>query len=195
MLSAAPAPGSEQPGPTNDHAHPARPLSPRPLRLPPLAGERLPLRRQDRAGVAIYNPWSVLNYLSLTPRELLPYWIDTSSNDLVRDLLLTGPAGVREELEVLLAGGTIDKRIEENIVLRDVAADPGSVWSFLLFTGYLKSVELRLDAGETPEKALVAALSQIRERDYAAELRERGAAPIHLMAAVFDGKRAYVRVG
>jgi hypothetical protein len=49
-------------------------------------------------------------------------------------------------------------------------------------------------AGETVEKALAAALAQIRARDYAAELRERGAAPIHEMAAVFDGKRAYVRM-
>lgn len=39
------------------------------------------------------------------------------------------------------------------------------------------------------------ALEQIRARDYAAELRERGASPIHLVAAVLDGKRAYARVG
>jgi hypothetical protein len=53
----------------------------------------------------------------------------------------------------------------------------------------------RVDAeqGETKERALAAALRQIRDRDYAAELRARGAAPIHEMAAVFDGKRVYVR--
>jgi hypothetical protein len=50
------------------------------------------------------------------------------------------------------------------------------------------------EAGETVEAALAAALDPIRTRDYAAELRERGALPIHEMAAVFDGKRAYVRV-
>ena len=50
------------------------------------------------------------------------------------------------------------------------------------------------EAGETTEKALTAALRQLRERDYAAELRERGAAPIHQMAAVFEGKRVVVRV-
>ena len=42
---------------------------------------------------------------------------------------------MRDELGVLLTGGTIDKRIEENIVLRDASTDPGAVWSFLLFTG------------------------------------------------------------
>jgi hypothetical protein len=56
----------------------------------------------------------------------------------------------------------------------------------------LKTVDA--EEGETPEAALAAALRQIRERDYATELRERGAAPIYEVAAAFDGKRAYVRV-
>lgn len=51
------------------------------------------------------------------------------------------------------------------------------------------------EAGETTEQALAAALRQIRERDYATELRERGASPIHEIAAVFDGKRVVVRTG
>jgi hypothetical protein len=72
------------------------------------------------------------------------------------------------------------------MVLPRAAGQPGVVIE-------LKRVET--EVGETPEKALSAALAQIDERDYAAELRERGAAPIHRMAAVFDGKRAYVRVG
>ena len=55
----------------------------------------------------------------------------------------------------------------------------------------LKSVDT--EAGETVEKAFTAALRQLRERDYAAELRERGASPIHQMAAVFEGKRVRVR--
>ena len=71
------------------------------------------------------------------------------------------------------------------MVLPRAARQPGVVME-------LKRVDP--DAGETPEKAIAAALAQIQERDYAAELRERGAAPIWTMAAVFDGKRAYVRV-
>jgi hypothetical protein len=49
------------------------------------------------------------------------------------------------------------------------------------------------EAGETRARAFTAALRQIRERDYAAELRERGAEPIHQLAAVFEGKRVFVR--
>ncbi len=72
------------------------------------------------------------------------------------------------------------------MVMPKAAGQPGVVLE-------LKRVDT--EAGETVETALVAALGQIREREYAAELRERGAASIHEAAAVFDGKRAYVRVG
>lgn len=67
-----------------------------------------------------------------------------------------------------------------------IAGKPGAV---------LELERVDADAGETAEQAIASALAQIRARDYAAELRERGASPIHLVAAVFDGKRAYVRVG
>lgn len=72
------------------------------------------------------------------------------------------------------------------MVLPKLAGKPGVVLE-------LKSIDT--DAGETPAQAMAAALAQIRARDYAAELRERGATPINEVAAVFDGKRAYVRVG
>jgi PD-(D/E)XK nuclease superfamily len=70
------------------------------------------------------------------------------------------------------------------MVLPRAAGQPGVVLE-------LKRVDT--EAGETKEKALAAALRQIRERDYAAELRARGAAPIHELGAVFGGKRVYVR--
>lgn len=70
------------------------------------------------------------------------------------------------------------------MVLPRAAGQPGVVLE-------LKRVDT--EAGETKEKAFTAAFRQIRERDYAAELRERGAVPIHPMAAVFEGKRVFVR--
>lgn len=57
-------------------------------------------------------------------------------------------------------------------------------------------VELKtVGEGETFDAALAAALAQIRDRDYAAELRARGAAPIHVVAAAFGGKRVRVAAG
>ncbi len=54
----------------------------------------------------------------------------------------------------------------------------------------LKSVDTPRD--ETPESAPESALRQLRERDYAAEVRAAGADPVHEVAAVFDGKRVWV---
>ncbi|MEM9457853.1 MAG: PD-(D/E)XK nuclease domain-containing protein, partial [Myxococcota bacterium] len=78
-----------------------------------------------------------------------PYWIATSSNDLVREMLLEGHQGQRAELETLLVGGVIDKPVEEHTVLRDLHAQPDAVWSFLLFSGYLRAREVYTDASRT----------------------------------------------
>ena len=93
----------------------------------------------------LYNPWSVLSFLDSEDRKYRPYWIATSSNDLVRELLATGPLGLRAELETLLTGGTVDKPIDEHIVLRDIETKPDAVWSFLLFSGYLRARTLYTD--------------------------------------------------
>ena len=71
------------------------------------------------------------------------------------------------------------------LVIPKRAGAPGAVLEF-------KSLDRR--RGETIEQALDAAHAQIRDRDYAAELRARGAAPVHAIAAIFDGKRVTVRV-
>lgn len=47
--------------------------------------------------------------------------------------------------------------------------------------------------GESLEHALLGALSQLRERDYAQALRTRGATPVHELAFVFDGKQVHAR--
>ena len=88
----------------------------------------------------IYNPWSILNFLNSEDRQLQPFWIDSSSNDLVRDLILNGPGSLRESVETLLRGESISSALPENIVLRDIAATEENIWSLLTFSGYLKAV-------------------------------------------------------
>ena len=277
-------------------------------------------------GHTIYNPWSVLNYLNNRADGFKSYWVNTASNDLLVQLLVERTTLQQQELEVLLAGGVIEQVIEENTVLRSLAGSPTALWSFLLFSGYLRAGDqVGSDAkarpiwqltipnrevraafadvfgsvierclgddgqvrklgrallagdvetfernlgtilkqtlsyhdlgGEQPEKvyqafvlglliwlnathevtsnresgygrcdvlvcprlagqpgvvmelkvlnvsksesvepALMAALTQLRDRDYAAGLRARGAEPVRELAAVFDGKRVWVRV-
>ncbi|MEI6258622.1 MAG: AAA family ATPase [Deltaproteobacteria bacterium] len=91
----------------------------------------------------IYNPWSILNFLNSEDRQLQPFWIDSSSNDLVRDLILNGPISLRESVETLLRGESISSALPENIVIRDIAATEENIWSLLTFSGYLKALNPR----------------------------------------------------
>ena len=88
----------------------------------------------------IYNPWSILNYIAKPREGLKPYWVNTSSNDLVKILLSKGGDDVKKDLESLITGKTITKYIDENIAMSDIEKSSDNLWSFLLFTGYLKSV-------------------------------------------------------
>ena len=91
----------------------------------------------------IYNPWSILNFIDDRPAPPAPHWVNTSSNDLVRDLLESGGAEIREDLEALLAGGSVECAVTEDLPLRDIRGDPEAIWSLLLFSGYLKPVDVR----------------------------------------------------
>jgi hypothetical protein len=87
----------------------------------------------------IYNPWSILNYLD--KGELKTYWANTSSNSLVGKLLREGNRDIKEKFETLLAGGTIESTLDEQIVYNQLGKKRGAVWSLLLAGGYLKVVE------------------------------------------------------
>lgn len=96
----------------------------------------------------IYNPWSVLNYVKRWKDGFKPYWTNTSSNDLVKTLVTKGGADLKADLEELIKGNSIEKRINEDIVMGEIDKDTENIWSFLLFSGYLKVVKKRLDKGE-----------------------------------------------
>ena len=96
-------------------------------------------------GNTVYNPWSILNAADNCNEFLRPYWVNTSGNDLVKKLITRGNSNLKKELENLLRGSSIVKEINENIVYKDVDEDSNSIWSFLLFNGYLKCVDKRLE--------------------------------------------------
>ena len=60
-------------------------------------------------GEVIYNPWSLLNYLKNIREGFMPYWINSSSNDLIKRLLLKGDKDMKLELEDLMEGKSINK--------------------------------------------------------------------------------------
>jgi hypothetical protein len=93
-------------------------------------------------GEVIYNPWSILNYIKDIERGLICHWINTSSNDLIRDIIAKADYKAKIECEELIEGNCIEKKINENIVMEDIDTSSENIWSFLLFTGYLKAEEI-----------------------------------------------------
>ncbi|AWK50050.1 AAA family ATPase [Clostridium beijerinckii] len=89
----------------------------------------------------IYNPWSVLNYSESYEEGFMPYWINSSANDLIKKLLLKGDQGIKIELEDLIVGKSITKAIDENIVMGEVEDSNENIWGFLLLSGYLKTIK------------------------------------------------------
>ena len=83
----------------------------------------------------IYNPWSILNYL--TDRKLMPYWVNTSSNDLIK-LILKNSATVKEKIEQLLRDEEIEVPINLETVIVGIEQNEENIWGLLLGTGYLK---------------------------------------------------------
>ncbi|MBK9258694.1 MAG: AAA family ATPase [Polyangiaceae bacterium] len=101
-------------------------------------------------GVDIYNPWSILSFLSNVNKQLIPYWVNTSSNLLIKELLQHHAFTVQEEIETLLAGGGIEKELDENVVFPDLKKDPSALWNLLVFSGYLKAQAGAPVFGEAP---------------------------------------------
>ena len=97
----------------------------------------------------VYNPWSIINYVDavLSDRNAFPkpYWSNTSSNSIVRELVENADAEVKRELEELIAGGTIEKPVHEEITYGDIHSSQDNLWNFLFFTGYLKAEKQRLE--------------------------------------------------
>jgi len=70
--------------------------------------------------------------------ELKPYWVNTSSNDIIKKMIVEGDANIKQEIEVLLTGGTLRKSISEDVVFGNIQETPDALWNFFLFSGYLK---------------------------------------------------------
>ena len=92
----------------------------------------------------IYNPWSILKYVNDRKDHVtefaLPYWSNTSSNSIVREMVGEADEIAKADLETLMAGGTIEKQVHEDITYGDIHQTQDNLWNFLFFTGYLKKV-------------------------------------------------------
>ena len=82
----------------------------------------------------VYNPWSILKFLQL--KKLIPYWIDTSDNFLINQILKNVNSDTMETLQKLFSGESVKENINGNSDLSVLLGDE-EVWELLLFSGYL----------------------------------------------------------
>ena len=86
----------------------------------------------------IYNPWSILNYLK--NKELKPYWVNTSSNDLIK-MTLEKSTTLKEQMERLLKDEAIEATIDLETIIVGIENKEENIWGLMLQTGYLKVEE------------------------------------------------------
>ena len=93
----------------------------------------------------IYNPWSVINYIS---KGCIPqaYWVNTGKNEVLEYVLNNATDDISEKLYALLQGETVIARIDQNVVYRSLAEEPANVYSLLLVAGYLNTSKKELQA-------------------------------------------------
>ncbi len=96
-------------------------------------------------GREIYNPWSVINYIS---KGCIPqaYWVNTGKNEILEDVLKFATDDITERLYALLQGEQVFARIDQNVVYRSLSEDPANIYSLLMVAGYLKTPKKELQA-------------------------------------------------
>ena len=107
----------------------------------------------------IYNPWSVLNYIqfALNNRKRIPkaYWINTSSNNIIHELIVKSDRKTKNDIEALVTGHPIDKPLYEDITYTNMNVKSEYIWSFLLHTGYLKPADIYQQGIQTYFSAVI----------------------------------------
>lgn len=99
--------------------------------------------------VDIYCPWDVINYVDLlnissnkTPQ---PFWINTSSNDLVKRFIYMADKKTRDDIERLVACEVIEKEIHQELTYDEIDKSIDNLWSVLFTTGYFTKVGVNED--------------------------------------------------
>lgn len=89
----------------------------------------------------IYCPWDVINYVDdlISDPKAQPkaYWINSSGNDLVRHFIDRADTTTKDEIERLIAGEAVEKRIRLDLTYDEIDSNMDNVWSVLFTTGYL----------------------------------------------------------
>ncbi len=147
----------------------------------------------------VYNPWSTMYYVSdhVDDPDKYPvaYWANTSGNAIVRTLIDRASREVKDEIEVLISAGSIEKPIHEDITYDEIESDKSmdNMWNFMFFTGYLKKVAERVEGRdryvtlEIPNQEVLYIFENKIRGWFQDKLEQRNAEPLY---AAIRGKDA-----
>lgn len=89
----------------------------------------------------VYCPWDVMNYLlelQHNPKaKPISYWKNTSDNAIIRSFIDYAGSNITKKLEILMSGGCIVQRVDENLTYDYLHSSEDNLWSMLYLTGYL----------------------------------------------------------
>ena len=117
----------------------------------------------------VYCPWDVMNYMLELQRDPkakpISYWKNTSDNAIIRSFIDFAGSTITNKLEILMAGGCIVQRVDENLTYDYLHASEDNLWSTLYLTGYLTRAREVDYKGEVPDGmvALMIPNAEIRE--------------------------------
>lgn len=82
----------------------------------------------------IYNPWSILNYTNT--KQLIPYWVNTSANTMIKQALKNSQYDFKEQYEKLVRNNYLETTVVLQTSFYEVENTP-SLWGLFVNAGYL----------------------------------------------------------
>ncbi len=106
----------------------------------------------------VYCPWDVMNYverLMIDPKATPEgYWRNSSDNGIIRSFIDVAGDTITKKFEILLSGGYVVQKVEEDLTYDDLLSSEENLWSMLYLTGYVTRVREEQLKSSLPEKYL-----------------------------------------
>ena len=132
----------------------------------------------------VYNPWSILNFLQY--KELRAYWVDTSGNDLIKDVLKKITKNTIEALERLFNGEGLKQNISGTSDLSKLLSED-ELWELMLFSGYL-TVEEKIDQDNYVLRLPNKEVRTLYRKTFFEKYFGRGSKLLYLMEALTENR-------
>ena len=132
----------------------------------------------------VYNPWSIINFLRF--KELRAYWVDTSGNDLINDVLKKITKSTIESLERLFDGEGLKQNISGTSDLSKLLSEE-ELWELMLFSGYL-TVEEKIDQDNYILRLPNKEVRTLYRKTFFEKYFGRGSKLLYLMEALIENK-------